>query len=57
MAGKTPCVGPWGGVYECPPAHTTVAIRAGQMFDSISGQMLSGQVILVNGERIAEVGT
>ena len=20
MAGNTPCVGPWGGIYECPPA-------------------------------------
>ncbi len=19
MAGNTPCAGPWGGIYECPP--------------------------------------
>jgi imidazolonepropionase-like amidohydrolase len=56
MAGNTPCVGPWGGIYECPPAHTTVAIRAGRVFDSISGQMLNEQVIIVTGEHIAEVG-
>lgn len=56
MAGNTPCVGPWGGVYECPPASTTVAIRAGRLFDSISGQMLRGQIIVVTGERIAESG-
>jgi imidazolonepropionase-like amidohydrolase len=56
MAGNTPCVGPWGGVYECPPAHTTVAIRAGRLFDSVSGQMLTKQVIIVTGERITEVG-
>ena len=55
-AGKTPCVGPWGGVYECPPAPTTVAIRAGRMFDSLTGQMLTKQVVLITGEKIAEVG-
>ena len=29
MAGNTPCVGPWGGIYECPPAPTVVAVPAG----------------------------
>lgn len=33
-----------------------VAIRAGQLFDARSGRMLSNQVILVKGDRIAEVG-
>ena len=33
-----------------------VAIRAGRMFDSVTGQMLTKQVIIVTGERIAEVG-
>jgi imidazolonepropionase-like amidohydrolase len=56
MAGNTPCVGPWGGIYECAPAPGSVAIRAGRMFDSITGQMLTKQVIIVTGERIAEVG-
>jgi imidazolonepropionase-like amidohydrolase len=56
MAGNTPCVGPWGGIFECPPAPTTVAIRAGRMFDSVSGQMLSKQIIVIQGEKIAEVG-
>ena len=56
MAGNTPCVGPWGGIYECPPAPSVVAIRAGRLFDSISGQMLQKQVIIVTGERITEVG-
>jgi imidazolonepropionase-like amidohydrolase len=56
MAGNTPCVGPWGGIYECPPAHSSVAIRAGRLFDSVTGQMLVKQVIIVSGERIAEVG-
>ena len=33
-----------------------VAIRAGRMFDSISGQVLTKQVIMITGERIMEVG-
>jgi imidazolonepropionase-like amidohydrolase len=56
MAGNTPCVGPWGGIFECPPAPTTVAIRAGRLFDSITGQMLTKQVVIVQGEKIADVG-
>ena len=56
MAGNTPCVGPFGGIYECPPASTTVAIRAGRLFDSITGQMLTKQIVLVHGQRITEVG-
>jgi imidazolonepropionase-like amidohydrolase len=33
-----------------------VAIRAGRLFDSLSGQMLTRQMIVVSGERITEVG-
>ena len=56
MAGNVPCVGPWGHIYECPPPPATVAIRAGRLFDSIGGRMLAGQVIIVHGQKIAEVG-
>ncbi|MBZ5577907.1 MAG: amidohydrolase family protein [Acidobacteriia bacterium] len=55
-AGPNPCVGSDGGVYRCPPAPGTVAIRAGRLFDSKTGRMLTKQVVLVSGERIAEVG-
>jgi imidazolonepropionase-like amidohydrolase len=55
-AGEVPCRGPWGHIYECPPAPTTVAIRAGRLFDSVTGQMLMKQVILVQGQKIADVG-
>jgi imidazolonepropionase-like amidohydrolase len=48
--------GPWGGIYACPPAPATVAIRAGRMFDSLSGKMLTKQVVLIQGQRITEVG-
>jgi imidazolonepropionase-like amidohydrolase len=55
-AGPTPCVGSDGGVYKCPPAARTIAIRAGRLFDSTTGQMLTRRVILITGDRITEVG-
>ena len=55
-AGPTPCVGEDGGIFSCPPAPKTVAIRAGRLFDSKSGQTLTNQVIVITGERIADVG-
>jgi imidazolonepropionase-like amidohydrolase len=55
-AGPTPCVGSDGGVFQCPPAAGAVAIRAGRLFDSKTGQLLSRQVVLLSGERITEVG-
>src|SRR5690349_1891467 len=55
-AGSTPCAGPDGGVFKCPPAPQTIAVRAGKLFDSRNGQMLTRQVILITGDRITEVG-
>src|ERR1700732_2501223 len=37
-------------------APQVVAVRAGHLFDSKSGQMLTNQVVLINGEKITEVG-
>jgi imidazolonepropionase-like amidohydrolase len=56
FAGTRPCQGPEGGTLQCPPAARAIAVRAGRLFDSVSGQMLSRQVVLVLGERITEVG-
>jgi imidazolonepropionase-like amidohydrolase len=39
------------------PAEQLVVIRAARMFDSRSGKMIANPVIVVRGERIAEVGT
>ena len=39
------------------PPEQVVAIRAGRMFDAKAGTMLNNQVILIKGERIAEVGS
>ncbi len=40
---------------EAPPA-AGVAIKAGRLFDSNSGKMLTNQVIVVKGDRITDVG-
>jgi len=55
--GAPPCTGAEGGTIQCPPAATQViAIRAGRLFDSVAGRMLASQVVLIQGERIIEVG-
>ena len=55
-AGPTPCVGSDGGIYQCTPASAVIAVRAGRLFDSKAGRMLSNQVVVISGERISEVG-
>lgn len=55
-AGAPPCVGSEGGIYQCPPAPQSIAIRAGRLFDSKTGRMLTKQVVLVQGERIMDAG-
>ena len=55
-AGAAPCVGSDGGILQCPPAPRVMAVRAGRLFDSKTGQMLKNQLVLLSGERIAEVG-
>src|SRR5258708_3856731 len=56
-AGKPPCVGSDGGVYQCPSPARLIAVRAGSLFDSNTGTMLTQQVVIVSGERITEVGS
>ena len=55
-AGPTPCAGSDGGIFQCPPAARVVAIRAGRLFDSKTGQMLTNQVVILSGDRITDVG-
>jgi imidazolonepropionase-like amidohydrolase len=55
-AGPTPCVGADKGVVKCVPAPGTTAIRAGRLFDSKAGRLVTDQVILIEGEKIAAVG-
>jgi imidazolonepropionase-like amidohydrolase len=55
-AGRTPCVGSDGGIFQCPPAPRAIAIRAGRLFDSKAGRMLTKQLVVISGDRIADVG-
>ncbi|PYS54677.1 MAG: hypothetical protein DMG13_07380 [Acidobacteria bacterium] len=55
-AGPTPCIASDGGIFQCRPAAPVLAVRAGRLFDSKSGQMLTRQVVLLQGERITDVG-
>jgi imidazolonepropionase-like amidohydrolase len=41
--------------YLAPPDNL-VAVRAGRMFDAKAGTMLNNQIILIRGDRIADVG-
>ena len=41
--------------FGTPPAQV-VAVRAGRLFDSRSGTLLPNQVVLIRGDRIADVG-
>jgi imidazolonepropionase-like amidohydrolase len=56
-AGPQPCTGPADfGFYKCAPPPETVAIRAGRMFDSKGARMLMNQVVILNGDKITDVG-
>jgi imidazolonepropionase-like amidohydrolase len=55
-AGATPCTGTDGGVYKCVPPPGMIAVKAGRLFDSRNGRMLTRQVVLISGDRITEVG-
>jgi imidazolonepropionase-like amidohydrolase len=55
-AGAPACYGNDGGSIQCPTAPGVTVIRAGHLFDSKSGQMLTNQVIVLDGERISQVG-
>src|SRR3984957_14049231 len=54
-AGPTPCIGSDGGVFQCPPAPRVIAIRAGSLFDSKTGRMLTKQVVIISGDRIIDL--
>jgi hypothetical protein len=47
----------FGGSCLAAKSQTTVVIHAGQLFDGKSDQLASKQVIVIQGERIADVGS
>jgi imidazolonepropionase-like amidohydrolase len=54
-AAVTPLYAQEGGKYFAPP-NQVIAIRAGHLFDAKSGTMLNNQIVVVRGDRIADVG-
>jgi len=62
IAGLTNVVRGQGGIASAPgkflvPATQTIAVRAGRLFDSRTGTMTTNQIVLVRGDRIADVGS
>jgi len=56
--GPQPCTGPADfGFYKCAPPAEMVAVRTGRLFNSKTGQMLTKQVVLLNGDKITDVGS
>ena len=56
--GPQPCMGPpTVGYYKCSPAPEAVAVRAGRLFDSKTGRMLTKQLVLIQGDRIMDLGS
>src|SRR5580704_17572084 len=55
-AGANPCYGADGSANKCVSAPGLQVIRAGQMFDSKTGEMKTHQTIVLDGERIIDVG-
>ena len=54
--GVRPCVRPGSGFAQCAPPAGVTLVRAGRLFDSQAGRMLTNQVVVINGERVVEVG-
>ena len=54
-SGRTPSASPEAKKFLAAPGQI-VAIRAGRLFDARSGKSLANQVIVVKGDRIADVG-
>jgi len=55
-SGSRPCVRPGSGFAQCSAPLGVTAVRAGKLFDSQAGRMLTNQVIVITGERITAVG-
>jgi imidazolonepropionase-like amidohydrolase len=56
MAGTgTPAQAQGNGKYFAPKDQV-IAIRAGRLFDSVSGAMRDNQIVLIKGDRITDVG-
>src|SRR4051812_14415358 len=48
--GMRPCVRPGSGFAQCVQPLGVTAVRAGRLFDSETGRMLTNQVIVINND-------
>jgi imidazolonepropionase-like amidohydrolase len=55
-AGPQPCYGIDDGINQCKPETPPVAVRAGLLFDSKTGAVLTDQVLLIDHGKIVQVG-
>jgi imidazolonepropionase-like amidohydrolase len=55
-AGAQPCFGIDDAAIQCAAPARTIAIRAGRLFDSNAGRLLTDQIVVLEGERITAVG-
>ena len=55
-AGPQPCFGIDAFATQCAAPARTIAIRAGRIFDSNAGKLVTDQVLLIQGDRIMAVG-
>jgi imidazolonepropionase-like amidohydrolase len=55
-AGAQPCFGADGGATQCAAPATKLAVRAGKLFDSNTGRLIADEVVLIDGDRITDVG-
>ncbi len=55
-AGPQPCFGIDAAAVRCAAPTRTIAIRAGRLFDSNAGRLLTDQIVVLQGERITAVG-
>src|SRR5262245_65412552 len=54
-AGAQPCFGIDEAAVQCKAQGGVIAIRAGHLFDSRTGQLLGGHVVLLRDDRIVAV--
>jgi imidazolonepropionase-like amidohydrolase len=54
--GVRPCVRSGSGFAQCAAPAGVTAVRAGRLFDSQAGRMLTNQVVVISGERITGLG-
>ena len=50
-------VGSVSALYSQTAQQKVIAVRAGRLFDSKTGRLLAKQVIVLQGDRIREIGT